>query len=353
MNKALIAEKHRSSNIELLRIFSMLMIVAHHYVVNSGVIPLIDLHTHLNFIDYFLLLFGWAGKTGINCFVIITGYFMCTSDIKKNKFIRLIAEVYFYKIIIWCLFLISGYESFTFKSFLKMLFPFSTIADNFTGCYLLFYLIIPYLNKLIHTLTEKEHFYLMLWSIGVYVILPSFINANVIFNYITWFTIIYIIASYIRLYPKKYFENKKLVSLLFGCSLLLSWLSIISLAGLSRIVGKKIYIAYFFVTDSNKILALCTSIFCFLFFRNFKIGYSKIINLIASCSFGVLLIHANSDTMRYWLWNDICNVIGVYKSGNIIIHAFTSVLIIYICCTIIDFIRIKLFEEPIFKILEK
>ena len=32
----------RSSNIELFRILSMLMIVAHHYVVNSGLIDCID-----------------------------------------------------------------------------------------------------------------------------------------------------------------------------------------------------------------------------------------------------------------------------------------------------------------------
>lgn len=64
----------RSSNIELLRILSMLMIVAHHFVVNSGLLNCIDSQVKFNFRDYFLLLFGWAGKTGINCFVLITGY---------------------------------------------------------------------------------------------------------------------------------------------------------------------------------------------------------------------------------------------------------------------------------------
>ena len=68
----------RSSNIELFRILSMLMIVAHHYVVNSGLMNCIDAQSTLRFQDYFLLLFGWGGKTGINCFVLITGCFMCT-----------------------------------------------------------------------------------------------------------------------------------------------------------------------------------------------------------------------------------------------------------------------------------
>ena len=50
----------RSSNIELFRILSMLMIVAHHYVVNSGLIDCIDTQVSLHFQDYFLLQIGRA-----------------------------------------------------------------------------------------------------------------------------------------------------------------------------------------------------------------------------------------------------------------------------------------------------
>ena len=169
----------------------MLMIVAHHYVVNSDLINCIDAQKSLHLQDYFLLLFGWGGKTGINCFVLITGYFMCTSNITKKKFFKLLGERYFYAVTIWCLFFFTGYEAFSVKGFLKMVFPFFTVADNFTSCFLLFYLLILFLNKLIHALTEKEHFMLMAWCIGIYAFLPSFAKANVVFNYITWFSILY------------------------------------------------------------------------------------------------------------------------------------------------------------------
>ena len=74
----------RTSNLELFRIITMLMIVAHHYVVNSGLTQLIyaDLSSGKSM---FLLLFGAWGKTGINCFVLITGYFMCKSKITFKK----------------------------------------------------------------------------------------------------------------------------------------------------------------------------------------------------------------------------------------------------------------------------
>ena len=339
----------RSSNIELFRILSMLMIVAHHYVVNSGLMGCIDAQSTLRFQDYFLLLFGWGGKTGINCFVLITGYFMCTSEITKNKFLKLLGERYFYAVAIWCLFFFTGYEAFSVKGFLKMIFPFFTVADNFTSCFLLFYLLIPFLNKLIHALTEKEHFMLMAWCIGIYVFLPSFAKANVVFNYVTWFGILYVIASYIRLHPKEWFSNVKVTGSIAGVSLLLSWASIIVLAMLSRIVGKGVGLCYFFVADSNKVLALMTGVSAFLFFKNLKIGYSKEINTIAASTFGVLLIHANSDTMRRWLWVDVCNNVDAYQEGNIIIHAIVSVMVIYFVCTIIDMIRIRVIEQPLIR----
>ena len=137
--------------------------------------------------------------------------------------------------------------------------------------------------------------------------LPSFAKANVVFNYVTWFSILYIIAAYIRLYPKKWFENQKIVGIMAGTSLLLSLISVVFLAVLSRKLEKLIGIAYFFVSDSNKILALSTDASAFLFFKNLEIGYSKVINRIAASTFGVLLIHANSNAMRRWLWHVVCN----------------------------------------------
>lgn len=179
--------------------------------------------------------------------------------------------------------------------------------------------------------------------------LPSFAKANVVFNYITWFSVLYVIASYIRLYPKDWINNTRVTGLLAGISLLFSWVSIVALAVFSRVAGKEVGICYFYVSDSNKVLALATGVSIFIFFKNLKIGNSKLINIIATSTFGVLLIHANSDTMRRWLWKDICNNVGVYQEGNIILHAIISVAIIYVACAVIDIIRIHLIERPLLK----
>lgn len=70
---------------------------------------------------------------------------------------------------------------------------------------------------------------------------------------------------------------------------------------------------------------------------------------MAASTFGVLLIHANSVTMRWWLWCDTLNNVGMYESKWPYIHAFASVVGVFIICMLIDIIRRRLIEEPFFK----
>lgn len=82
-----------------------------------------------------------------------------------------------------------------------------------------------------------------------------------------------------------------------------------------------------------------------------NIKYSKVINSIGAATFGVLLIHANSDAMRQWLWNDTVDVIGHYALplGQLMLFSFGVVLVIFLICNLIDQLRIATFEKWFFR----
>ena len=67
---------NRESNIELFRIIAMMSIIAHHVIVNTAIsynlLP--EVHDAWN---VYMWVFGMWGKVGINCFVLITGWYMC------------------------------------------------------------------------------------------------------------------------------------------------------------------------------------------------------------------------------------------------------------------------------------
>lgn len=337
----------RSSNLELFRIITMLVIVAHHYVVNSGLMPVI-FDNYPSAKSLFLLWFGWGGKTGINCFVLITGFFMCTSQITLRKGLKLLLEVEFYKVLFFAVFTLSGYAEITPKFVLKSLMPIVSISKGFVSCFLVFFLFIPFLNILIKGLTRRQHVLLIVLCLMIFSILPI-IFISISYSYVSWFMVIYLIGSYLRLYPPQWSTNSKIVSIgLFGC-VVLSFASVWGGAQMFKLVGYNL--SYFLVADSNKPLAVLTAVFAFLFFKNLKMGYSKFINTVAASAFGVLLIHANSDTMRQWLWRDTLDNVGHFD-GNIYLHAIASVLAVYVICTIIDFMRIQLLEKRFFKLYD-
>lgn len=189
-----VKSKERNSNLELYRIIVMLLIVAHHYVVNSGLIQVMESEP-LSLKNSFFYLYGMWGKTGINCFVLITGYFMCKSHITVYKFLKLLLQVIFYDVVINLLFIIAGYQEMSFYSLYQMLWPVKSVADGFVSCFLLFYLFIPFLNVLIMNLDKRMHLSLIALLLFIYTFLGT-TDLRVDMNYLTWFVVLYFISSY-------------------------------------------------------------------------------------------------------------------------------------------------------------
>lgn len=352
--------KKRQSNIELFRIVVMLLIVAHHYVVNSELAYAIQ-STPLCIRSVFLMLFGAWGKTGINCFVLITGYFMCRSCLTVEKYVKLLFEVLFYRVVVYLCFLATGYETVSVVSVLSTLMPIKEINNGFTSCYLMFMLLIPVLNILIVHMTERNHIYLIGVCSFIYVVLgtlpivnvfyPWFPSFSVKMNYVSWFTVLYFIGAFFRMYPKPVYENTKLWGWMTALFLAAASISVIGCAYISNGWGQvQIEFSYYFLSDSNKVMAVSVAICAFLFFKSLKIPYNKWINKVAASTYGVLLIHANSDAMRQWLWVDVLKNGQMFLSDWMPIHAIGSVLIVFSVCIVIDWLRIQFLEMPLCKL---
>lgn len=353
-DQKVVAPKLRCSNLELYRIIVMLFIVAHHYVVNSG-LTAADGPIYADLLSWrsaFLLVFGAFGKTGINCFVLISGYFMCKSEITAKKFCKLLFEVEFYTMVIWFVFLLTGYEQFSLMGFVKALLPITNIGTGFSSCYLVFFLFIPFLNILIRNMSEKQHIKLLFLFTFMYILIGTIPKFGVTMNYVSWFVVLYGIGSYIRLYDKKLFSNTSFWGGCTAITLLVSIASVVVMAWIGSVMNKPELI-YFFLADSNKILAVAVAVSSFMFFKNIKMKNHRFINMVAASCFGVLMIHANSDTMRRWLWQDTLNNAGMYHSRWLIVHAFGSVIVIYTVCTVIDHLRIRFIEKPFFLFWDK
>lgn len=155
----------------------------------------------------------------------------------------------------------------------------------------------------------------------------------------------HIIASYIRLYPMKK-END--TNFWFRITILSIVLAMLSVVGI-RLTGLG---AYYLVSDSNAPFALLVAISSFMLFKSIEVPYSKFINTVAASTFGVFLIHTNSDEMRQWLWDDTLQNITIFGSPYLYIHAVLSVVGVFCVCTLIDMVRRFAIEESIINFVE-
>ena len=343
--------KKRQSNLELLRIIAMLAIIAHHYVVNSTVVRSFVYDGSATPQQYFLEVWGMWGKTGINAFILISGYFMCKMSLTLRRYVKLYIQVFFYGFSIMLIFALCGYQPISVSMVLKKLFGLLiSINNGFTASFMVFYAFVPFYNKLIESLNRKELLGLVVGLCCVMTICSTFFFASTM-NEPVWYMTLYFMAAYIRLYPNKYTENLKLSSITLIVSILIAIAVCLIFVYITNHTGRQGFAAFkwYLVTDSNKFLAFLIGLSAFLTAKNIRMGYSKTINALAAGCFGVLLIHASSDTMRQWLWLDVCNVPEMLHADLpiLIAQAVAVPIIIFLVCSFIDLIY-KKFIEPFF-----
>ena len=286
----------------------------------------------------FALCFGFGGKMAINVFLLITGYFMCKKEFCWQKVIKLLCLMVFYRWIIYAIFILARYEKFSSLEFIKtILFVPLDFGRGFSSSFLGIYLLIPFLNKAIQNFEKKDLQYLILTLVFLFTVLSSFF-LNSAFEYIGWYATVYFIGAYLRLYPIGFLKNTKTCFFLSAASLAMCYASVIFISFVGAKLNKNLPV-YWFLNDSNKILAIFTAVSLFCLFENLKIGYIKIINTLAASTFGILLIHASSDTMRNWLWNDVFHSAEAYSNNLFPLYASGAVFAVYSVCFAIDFIR--------------
>ena len=348
-------KKARNSNIELMRIVLMLLIIAHHYVVNSTVMTLWT-PEELTSKAVFLTLWGMWGKPAINAFVMVTGWFMCRSRLTWQKFARLLLQLYFWKISVWIFLCFVRADGVTLYAILtSMVSVIRDIDGGFEASFLVMYLMIPFLNRLINSLDRDAHLRLLALLIAVYTISTTFFVSVTAFSEVGWYCTLYLIASYLRIYEPAWSTNRTVVNRLFAVTIISCILSVIGMMAIGQTVSSAGMRPYWFVSDSGKILALVFGVTCFLWFKNLQLPSSNALNTIAATTFGVLLIHAHSDAMRNWLWQEIVNVPNSYRCCTLYQLIGWSVVVAFMVfgvCSALDLFRGRLIEPAVMSWLE-
>lgn len=327
----------RNASIEILRILSMLLIIFLHSIIHSGVLEASN--------DNGTMIFLWVRFTHmltqvcVNVYVLISGYFLITSKFKLNKLVALWLEVVFYSVAIRLIFIAFGYKTFSIGSILSCFVPVFTGRYWFITIYFGLYLIFPFLNMLIKAMNKKQHMLLcmvlfVLFSVTVSVY-PSFAGMNSGAGWgLAWFTVLYIMAAWFRLY---YMPNNK-----WFCKLLL-YVGISAVVTVMMLIGNRVGVIGNIASNwyrYDSVPAILSSLCIFTIFLNIRVNnnvVNRIILFISPSTLGVYLIHDHVDASP-WSW-EILNMPSHMTSYLFPVIQIGVVIGIFVFCIIIDIIR--------------
>lgn len=319
----------------------MIMIIAHHVSVHSGFVYPGEI---ISFNRLWIQFIQLGGKIGVNIFVLISGYFLVTAtSVKTDKIIRLWLQIFTYSAVIFWVFVICGAEPLVKASFMKNMLPITFARWWFASSYFVLYLLSPFINKMLNSFDKKVYQRFLVLLFLCWCVIPTFFNMKLESNPLLWFVFLYALAGYIRLHVDITAIKSRKCILIALAVMIFTY----SLTVLCDILGRK---SAFFLSHATYLYELQTlpiliiALMLFIGFANAKIGYVSSINVVASASFGVYLLHDNG-LMRSLLWGRIFKN-ATYQNSNILIpYTIMVIAVVFIAGTLIELFRKYVIEK--------
>lgn len=340
-----IRSSERNYGIDELRIISMMMIISLHFFSYNPSATNFQIFSPAWFARIIILVLC---RVSVNCYILITGFYIFKTRFKFKKFLELLAEVLFYSVTIYLLMVFSGAISFSLNPFICSFLPTLTRQYWFVTSYVGAYLCQPILRNILSLLSKEMYRISLLLGFLLFVVYYNlfFFCDNLNFGGgtgIVWFLYLFAVGGYVARFSENKHRSRfyaKRYVLMFAIAVA----SEIPFYILYFFTKKQIFIqgATIFVSVYNSIFIFIMSVIFFEIFRTrtfcFKyLWQKKLLIFLSSGSFAVYLIHDNNSLRDIlWWW------IGSIHISNVLILLlvwFVTVLSIYLVASMIDGVR--------------
>lgn len=336
----------REGSIELLRIVCMLLIIAHHMVYHSGA-----MQTPVQGNKVLSRFLFAGGQTGVNCFVLITGYFL--APFRARRFASVVGQTVFYSLGLTLLVKAAGWAQPTDERILDSALVISRSPYWFVTMYLGLNLLLPALQPLVMGMSKRRHQWILAVGTIYLCLLPTVTlqrPASPFFHNLTWFCYLYLLGAYFKKHP---FRLARCAPLQAGI-----FLAMITLMGLSSLWGQehpalfeKVASKHNFFADKNALPQLICSCALFLLFAGRKIKASRGLCLLSGASFGVYLLHDHA-LLRSVLWGKWLRIFAASQRDNFWMLALLGPVGIYVLGAALDLTRKYVLERPLLSQLD-
>ncbi len=339
----------RQANFELLRIVAMLAIIALHYMIKGDVAqysgrgwsPL-----------YFVMqLLKALCIPLINCYVLLSGFFLAGAWWQPKRIVSLLAQILFYSLLIPLVMIGTGavaWGDLGLYDWIGFLLPIGTEHYWFATAYLYMYIFAPVLAAGVQKLEKKTlqriiAVLLLFFAVEKSVVPVSLVMDQAGYDY-GWFLCLFLIAAYWRRFGIEWLDRKKNGFCLYMLMCFGIWAFSAIIGMIVERTGKLSYYEEQ-LYSYNHVFVLLASVGLFAAFKNIQIREGKaaeMIRRLAPYTFGVYLLHEHILVRYEWMgWLQIEKV---RETWMFIPHMFVCILLVYLVGTVTDFVRAYLFE---------
>lgn len=264
----------------------------------------------------------------VDTFILITGYFSYPkSSIRINKLVLLTMVMIFYGIILSISYFLSRKSIMTVGVAVKIIT--NSFSQWFVILYCILYLLIPFLNKLLDDLSQKEWKALLLIAFIFFYCWPTFFTSVTVSDHgygIINFVCLYIVGAYLRRFGQpKMFAHPAFMYLVMTVFTII----------LSVITQNRAW-AY------NSPFVLLASVALFVIFLSIRMKYHPLINRLATYTFAVFIIDVNPFFNRF-LYRGIFHSNQYWHSHWMIVNLIIATIGVYVICIAIEFLRRLIF----------
>lgn len=346
MNQKVDLKTERNSSVELLRIIAMAFVVLAHSSIH-GRFPETESAVPFN---YYLLDWLCLGNLGVDIFVIISGYYLCTRDFRIRSLFKLLVQVWFFSYFSLVIYLACGY-SISGQELIRAVFPVIFGEYWFFTAYFVLLLLTPHINLFLAHAARVQLRTCLYSMLVLWCLIPTLTTKDMAGTPLLQFVMLYLLGAYLRLYPQNIFSHPRFRRAVEAISTLLLFASsvVLSLLGeqVPMVSGHE---TTFYSRTSVLVVGLAVGIVASAVYR--KPWTNRYVNRVASCAFGVYLLHDN-PLLRKPLWSVWFRNNAFYNSEILIFRILVSAASIYLGGIVVEFLRQKTVERPMIALLEK
>lgn len=344
--------KKKLLSIELLRIISMLMVVAYHWQLHANDDSIYKSQLSGHQILSFAI--GSWGTLGVNIFFIISAYFLIHhNQVKNNKLITMILKVMVYGTSIVLLAYAFHVVPSEIITLLKSVLGVFAYQYWFFTVYVVVYALHPALNNII----DSASFKYLIFMISVLIIstyFTAFAFGNEFLGRLACGITIYFTVGVLEKYPKmNLIERYRKVGIyitIIGCLILE-----VILSYLGNNYNELFFSCIRKIQDTHSPIMYIIGLFVFYTFKNMNIKQNVIIEFLGKYAVGAYLIHGGASFIKNYLWDGLFKAGNYYSKSLVVyaVHYIGSVLLLFILGVFIEFIYCNLIEKNIIKICDR